>query len=177
MCSLVDALSHCKLGQKLLAEHGDVVFRLRHRGVVQHFAQRFSASMPSAVAKCCAGLLRLLRARRPAADAGVPLVGPSPPPAPPAPAAPQEPEAAESAAQAPAQSAPKDVEILAPPVRPLTKAQEEYEMAMKAASEEMQERVKHYKALNKGGFLTKHQEMDVRDLAAYSTFVTRVWIC
>eukprot|EP00437_Effrenium_voratum_P002487 CAMPEP_0181419024 /NCGR_PEP_ID=MMETSP1110-20121109/11861_1 /TAXON_ID=174948 /ORGANISM="Symbiodinium sp., Strain CCMP421" /LENGTH=125 /DNA_ID=CAMNT_0023542029 /DNA_START=17 /DNA_END=394 /DNA_ORIENTATION=- len=105
--------------------------------------------MPSAVAKCCAGLLRLLRARRPAADAGVPLVGPSPPPAPPAPAAPQEPEA---------------VEILAPPVRPLTKAQEEYEMAMKAASEEMQERVKHYKALNKGGFLTKHQEMDVRNL-------------
>eukprot|EP00437_Effrenium_voratum_P053366 CAMPEP_0181521038 /NCGR_PEP_ID=MMETSP1110-20121109/66631_1 /TAXON_ID=174948 /ORGANISM="Symbiodinium sp., Strain CCMP421" /LENGTH=117 /DNA_ID=CAMNT_0023651569 /DNA_START=17 /DNA_END=370 /DNA_ORIENTATION=+ len=97
--------------------------------------------MPSAVAKCCAGLLRLLRARRPAADAGVPLVGPSPPPAPPAPAAPQEPEAA-----------------------PLTKAQEEYEMAMKAASEEMQERVKHYKALNKGGFLTKHQEMDVRNL-------------
>ena len=173
MCSLVDALSHCKLGQKLLAEHGDVVSRLRHR-VVQHFAQRFSASMPSAVAKCCAGLLRLLRARRPAADAGVPLVGPSPSPAPPAPA-PQEPEA-ESAAQAPVQS-PKDVEILAPPVRPLTKAQEEYEMAMKAASEEMQERVKHYKALNKGGFLTKHQEMDVRDLAAYSTFVTGVWIC
>ena len=101
-------------------------------------------------------------------------MGPSPSPAPVAPA-PQEPEA-ESAAQAPAQS-PKDVEILAPPVRPLTKAQEEYEMAMKAASEEMQERVKHYKALNKGGFLTKHQEMDVRDLAAYSTFVTGVWIC
>ena len=80
------------------------------------------------------------------------------------------------------------MEILAPPVLPLTKVQEEYESLVLLLSfgqrlvrdgdegGEGGEQVKHYKALNKGGFLTKHQEMDVRDLAAYSTFVTGVWI-
>ena len=113
--------------------------------------------MPSVMAKCCAGLRRILRAL----VAPVPLVGPSPAPigppqvlAAPVPAEPQ----ALQAPQAP-------VDIPAPPLRALTQVQEEFEMAMKAAKEEMQERVKHYKALNGGGTLTKSQEMDIRNSA------------
>ncbi|CAJ1430852.1 unnamed protein product [Effrenium voratum] len=102
--------------------------------------------MPSAMAKCCAALLRLLRRRRGrgrAPEADAPLVGPSP---------------------APADASAPEEEVLAPPVRALTKVQEEFEAAMKAANQEMHQRVKYYKDLNGGGNLTKHQEIDVRNL-------------
>ena len=65
------------------------------------------------MAKCCAALLRLLRRRRGrgrAPEADAPLVGPSP---------------------APADASAPEEEVLAPPVRALTKVQEEFEAAMK----------------------------------------------